>query len=74
MVESELEFRRPWLALEGPFLSFFNINGLRNELSHHVRPPFLVFKAHFSTPGWHFLGTSTENSFLGRYQYSHVSA
>jgi len=29
-----------WLALRGPFLSFFGINGVRNKRSHLVGPPF----------------------------------
>ena len=33
----------------------FGINGVRNQRSHLVGPPFPEFKAHFSaTAGWHF--------------------
>ena len=45
-----------WLALGGPFLSFFGINGVRNQRSHLVGPPFPEFKARFSAAaGCHFL-------------------
>jgi len=37
-----------WLALGGPFLSFFGINGVRNKRSHFLGPPFPEFKACFS--------------------------
>jgi len=34
---------------------FLGINGVRNQRSHLVGPPFPEFKAHFSaTAGWHF--------------------
>jgi len=36
----------------------FDINGVRNEQSHLVGPPFPVFKARFSAmAGWHFSKT-----------------
>jgi len=33
----------------------FGINGAKSKLSHHIGPPFPVFKARFSAmTGWHF--------------------
>jgi len=44
----------------------FGINGVRNEQSHLVGPPFPVFKAHFSaTAGWHFLRDITKRFLIG---------
>ena len=55
-----------WLALRGPFLFFFGINGVRNKRSHLVGPPFPEFKARFSaTAGWHFSRDLTRRLVFG---------
>ena len=44
----------------------FGINGVRNQQSHLVGPPFPEFKAHFSaTAGWHFLKDLTRHLLIG---------
>ena len=47
MATSGLVFRSDLVVLGGPYLSLFGINGVRNQRSHLVRPPFPVFKACF---------------------------
>jgi len=52
----------------------FGINGLRNEQSHLVGPPFPAFKAHFSaTAGWHFSRELSRHLLIGGCGQSHVS-
>jgi len=52
----------------------FGINGVRNEQSHLVRPPFPEFKARFSaTAGWHFFQDLTRCLLIGGCGHSHVS-
>ena len=53
MAMSVLGGRKPLVDIVRP-ISVFGINGLRNQPSHLVGPPFLAFKVHFSaTLGWH---------------------
>ena len=53
----------------------FGINGVRNQRSHLVGPPFPEFKAHFSaTAGWHFSRDLTRRLLIGGCGQSHVSA
>ena len=64
-----------WLALGGPFLFFFDINGVRNQRSHLVGAPFPEFKARFSAmAGWHFSRDLTRRLLIGGCGQSHVSA
>ena len=64
-----------WLALGGPLLSFLAyVNGVRNQRSHLVGPPFPEFKAHFSaTAGLHFLRDLTRHLLIGGCGHSHIS-
>ena len=51
----------------------FGINGVRNQQSHLVGPPFPEFLARFSaTAGWHFLGDLARQLLIGGCGYSHV--
>ena len=44
----------------------FVLNGVRNQQSHLVGPPFPEFKARFSaTAGWHFLKDLTRHLLIG---------
>ena len=65
-----------WLALAGRAISIlFGINGVRNQRSHLVGPPFPEFKARFSaTAGWHFSRDLTRRLVIGGCGQSHVSA
>jgi len=55
MAASGLVSRSGLVGPGGPFLSLFDVNGVRNKQSHLVELPFPVFKACFSaTAGWHF--------------------
>ena len=65
-----------WLALRGPFLSFLScVDGVRNQQSHLIGPPFPEFKACFSaTAGWHFSRDLTRRLLLGECGSSHISA
>ena len=52
----------------------FSINGVRNQRSHLVGPPFPEFKARFSaTAGWHFSRDLTRRLVIGGHGHSHVS-
>ena len=52
----------------------FGINGVRNERSQLVGPPFSEFKALFSaTAGWHFSKDLTRCLLVGGCGHSHVS-
>ena len=63
------------LALGGPFSILFGINGVRNQLSHLVGPPFPEFKAHFSaTASWHFSRDLTRRLLIGGCGQSNISA
>ena len=69
-----LSLQATWLALGGPFLFFFGINGVRNKRSHLVGPPFPAFKAHFSPmAGWHFLRDLSRQLLIGGCGQSHIS-
>jgi len=53
---------------------FFGLNGVRNKLSHLVRPPFPAFKACFSaTAGWNFSRDLTRHLLIGGCDQNHVS-
>ena len=68
-----LSLEATWLALGGPFL--FGINGVSNQRSYLVGPPFPEFKARFSaTAGWHFSRDLTRHLLIGGCGQSHVSA
>ena len=55
MAMSRLISRNDLVCIGRAISVFFGVNGVRNEQSHLVGPPFPVFKAHFSaTAGWHF--------------------
>ena len=62
MAMSGLVFRSD-LAGPGRAISvFFGINGVRNQRSHLVGPPFPEFRARFSaTASWHFLRDLTRH-------------
>ena len=52
----------------------FGINGVRNQRSHLVGPPFPEFKARFSaTAGWHFSRDLTRRLVIGGCGHGHVS-
>ena len=69
-----LSLEATWLALGGPFLSLFGINGVKNKQSHLVGPPFPEFKARFSaTAGWHFSRDLTRRLLIGGCGHSHLS-
>ena len=49
----------------------FGINGVRNQRSHLVGPPFPEFKANFSaTAGWHFPRDLTRHLFANWWVWS----
>ena len=49
-------------------------NGVRNERSHLVRPPFPAFKDRFSaTAGWHFSRDLSRCLLIGGCGQSHIS-
>ena len=53
----------------------FGINGVRNQRSHLVGPPFPEFKARFSaTAAWHFSRDLTRRLLIGGCGQSHVFA
>jgi len=55
MAVSGLVFRSDLVGTGRAISILFGINGVRNQRSHLVRPPFPEFKARFSaTAGWHF--------------------
>jgi len=55
MAASGLIFRSDLVGTGRVISILFGINGVRNQRSHFVGPPFPEFKAHFSaTAGWHF--------------------
>ena len=71
-----------WLVLRSDLVGtgraisiLFGINGVRNQRSHLVGPPFPEFKALFSAKaGWHFLRDLTRHLLIGGCGHSHVSA
>ena len=55
MAASGLVFRSDLVGTGRAISILFGINGVRNQQSHLVGPPFPEFKARFSaTAGWHF--------------------
>ena len=55
MAVSGLVFRSDLVGTGRAISVLFGINGVRNQQSYLVGPPFPEFKAHFSaTAGWHF--------------------
>jgi len=55
MAAPGLVFRSDLVGTGRVISILFGINGVRNQQSHLVGPPFPEFKAHFSaTAGWHF--------------------
>ena len=55
MAAAGLVFRSDLVGTERAISILFGINGVRNQRSHLVGPPFPEFKARFSaTAGWHF--------------------
>ena len=70
-----LSLEATWLALGGPFLSLFGINGVKNKQSHLVGPPFPEFKVRFSAmASWHFSQDLTRRLLIVGCGQSHVSA
>ena len=75
MAVSGLVFRSDLVWTGRAISILFGINGVRNQRSHLVRPPFPEFKARFSaTAGWHFSRDLTRHLLIGRCGQSHVSA
>ena len=74
MATSWLVFRSNLVGTGRAVSVLFGINGLRNQRSHLVRPPFPELKAHFSaTAGWHFSRDLTRCLLIGGCGQSHVS-
>ena len=75
MAASELVFRSDLVGTGRGHSILFGINGVRNQRSHLVGPPFPEFKARFSsTAGWHFSRDLTRRLLIGGCGQSHVSA
>ena len=63
---------RSVLVGTGRAILSFGVNGVKNEQSHLVMPPFPAFKACFSgTAGWHFSRDLTRHLLIGRCGQSH---
>jgi len=74
MAVSGLVFRSDLVGTGRAISVPFGINGVRNERSHLVGPPFPEFKAHFSAmAGWHFLSNLTMHLLIGRCGQGHGS-
>jgi len=66
MAVSGLVFRSDLVGTGRAVSILFGINGVRNERSHLVGPPFPEFKARFSaTAGWHFSRDLTRRLLIG---------
>ena len=75
MAASGLIFRSDLVGTGRAISILFGINGVRNQPSHLVGPPFPEFKVRFSaTAGWHFSQDLTRRLLIGGYGQSHVSA
>ena len=75
MAASGLVFRSNLVGTGRVISILFGINGVRNQRSHLVGPPFQEFKVRFSaTPGWHFSRDLTRCLLIGRCGQSYVSA
>ena len=74
MAVSGLVFRSDLVGTGRAISTLFDINGVRNQRSHLVGPPFPEFKACFSaTAGWHFLRDLARHLLIGGCGHSHVS-
>ena len=75
MAVSGLVFRSDLVGARRAISILFGINGVRNQRSHFVGPPFPEFKARYSAmAGWHFSRDLTRRLLHGRCGQSHVSA
>ena len=75
MAASGLVFRSDLVGTGRAISILFGINGVRNQRSHLVGPPFPESKARFSaTAGWHFSRDLTRRLLTGVCDQSHVSA
>ena len=76
MAASGLVFRSDLVGTGRAISILFGINGVRNQRSHLVGPPFPEFKARFSaTVGWHFSRDLARHLLIGGCGgHSHVSA
>ena len=73
MTASGLVFRSNLVGTGKAISILFGINGVRNQRSHLVGPPFPKFKARFSaTAGWHFSRDLTRRLLIGGCGQSHV--
>ena len=74
MVASGLVFRSDLVGTGRAISILFGINGVRNQRSHLVGPPFPEFKAYISVmAGWHFSRNLTRRLLIGGCGQSHVS-
>ena len=74
MAASVLVFRSNLVGTRRAISILFGINGVRNQRSHLVGPPFPEFKAHFSAmAGWHFSRDLIRRLLIGGCGQSHVS-
>ena len=75
MAASGLVFRSDLVGTGRAISILFGVNGVRNQRSHLVGPPFPEFKARFSaTAGWHFSRDLNRRLLIGECGQSHVSA
>ena len=74
MAASGLVLRSDLVGTGRAISILFGINGVRNQRSHLVGPPFPEFKARFSaTAGWHFSRDLARCLLIGGCGQSHVS-
>ena len=75
MAASRLVFRSDLVGTGRDISILLGINGVRNERSHLVGPPFPEFMVRFSaTAGWHFSRDLTWRLLIGGCGQSPVSA
>ena len=75
LAASGLVFRSDLVGTGRAISTIFGINGVRNQRSHLVGPPFPEFKARFSaTAGWNVLRDLTRHLLIRGCGQSHVSA
>ena len=73
MATSGLVFRSDLVGTGRAISILFGINGVRNQRSYLVGPPFPEFKACFSAmAGWHFSGDLTRCLLIGWCGQSHI--
>ena len=73
MATSGLIFRSDLVGTGRAISILFGINGVRNQRSHLVGPPFPEFKARFSaTANWHFSRDLTRHLLIGGCGHSHI--